>query len=411
MNATLAGISGGSTPYPISRAGPPVGGAALVHLARLAARTLQAPAALVLGPALPNPIFTTPAGADLDAEEARINPNTRAICDYVTASGQPLLLGDLSSNFVEPAPGGLEGGIVAYAGIPLRSAVGIPVAALCIVDNRPRAWSAADLDALREFAGAFEAVPPFSCDSRLEIQFRQSLKLEAVGRLAGGIAHDFNNILTAIRGHADLLLDEIAAVDPRRLDLEEIRRCTERAALLTHQLLAFGRKQILQPRSLDLGTLLPTWAVEYRASLSDDVALQLDVAPGIATIRGDPGQLELALRSLVANAAEALPRGGSIAISAANANLDENFVKSFPYRVLPGPYVRIMVVDNGVGMDEKTLERIFEPFFTTREPPQGAGLGLSTVYGIVKQSGGYIWAESTVGLGTSIKIYLPRPAG
>jgi PAS domain S-box-containing protein len=243
---------------------------------------------------------------------------------------------------------------------------------------------------------------------RLEAQIRQSLKLDAVGRLAGGVAHDFNNLLTAIRGHTELLLEDLAPADPLRADLEEIRRSAERAALLTRQLLAFSRKQVLQPRLLDLRQSLPTMAGVLRRRLGEANDLLIEFAPDLGRVKVDPDQLEAVLSSLVHNARDAMPAGGVVRITASNATLDDGFSRRFPYRVQPGPYVLLTVQDEGIGMDEVTQERIFEPFFTTKEPGKGTGLGLSTVYGIVKQSGGYIWADSAVGRGATMQIYLPR---
>jgi signal transduction histidine kinase len=411
MKAPPTSTTGILAPRGDARAASTAGAEALSRLARLAARTLRAPAALISGPALSKPVFATATGIEIGAANGWISPNTRAICEYVIGSAQPMLLSDLSRGTIPGATGWPTSALLAYAAYPLRGTSGKITGVLCIVDGRARNWTDTDLEALREIAGAIETVPPFAAEPPLDISQRQSLKLEAVGRLAGGIAHDFNNILTAIRGHADLLLDEVADGDPRRLDLEVIRRGAERAARLTHQLLAFGRKQILQPRSLDLATLIPAWVQKYRATVDDAIALQVDIAPGIAPARGDPEQIEDAILNILANAAQAMPGGGRIAISAVNVTLDESFALSFPYRVQPGSYVRINITDEGQGMDPEILERIFEPFFTTREPPLGAGLGLSTAYGIVKQSGGYIWAESEPGQGTTMQLYLPRCTG
>lgn len=414
MKAPAADIAGTSDSGPTSRSGIPSRENALVHLASLAARILRAPVAMITGPALPDPVIASSMGRAIGAEKLWSSANALTICRYISATDRPLLLGDLGISNENTADAPTERPALrarAYAGVPVRSAAASLPGALCVIDDQARSWTPDEIELLRQIAAILEAIPPFSGDPRQEIQVRQSLKLEAVGRLAGGIAHDFNNLLTAIRGHADLLLDDIAADDPMRLDLEQIRRSTDRAALLTRQLLAFGRKQIMQPRTLDLASLLPVWTERLRPELGDGVSLQLDVAPGLTRIKGDPDHLESALRCVVQNADEALPMGGSIAIAAANATIDEAFARRFPYRVQPGEYVQITVADNGRGMDEKTLERIFEPFFTTREPPQGAGLGLSTVYGIVKQSGGYVWAESTVGVGTTIRLYLPGHTG
>jgi signal transduction histidine kinase len=393
------------------RATPPeawaTGGSALVRLVRLAAQILRAPGALIATPELDAPLFLTPTPADQTALAPWKQTNTRAICDYVIATGEPLLLRDLRRSDSGAAALPSNSHAVAYAGIPLRSPAGRILGVLCVLDQRPRDWTALDLAALHEIASAIEALPLCTESPRSEREIRQSLKLEAIGRLAGGVAHDFNNILTAIRGRAELLLDDLASADPRRTEIEEISRSTERAARLTHQLLAFSRRQLLRPQLLDLATLLPAWSAKLQGQLDAGIILQTSVEPDIGPVRADPRLIEEAIHSLVANARDASPQGGCITISATNALIDELFAQRFPYRVVAGPYARIIIEDAGQGMDEETLARIFDPYFTTREPGLGAGLGLSTVYGIVKQSGGYIWAASTPGRGTVVEIYLP----
>jgi signal transduction histidine kinase/CheY-like chemotaxis protein len=379
---------------------------AVVRLTRLAAQLLRTPGALITTPELTTPLFLTPTGTGQLTLEDWNDSNTRAICDYICTTGTPILIRGLSGHKSATTP--IEPLAVSYAGVPIGARAGGPLGALCTIDHLPRDWTATELSALREIAGIIETLPPFSNHPRLEAQVRQSLKLEAVGRLAGGIAHDFNNILTAIRGHADLLLDDVSATHPNRIDIEEIRRSTDRAALLTHQLLAFSRRQVLQPRPFDLIALLPTWAEKLREDLDERIYLKLDRIGESTPVRADPSQIERALQYVVANAAEALPAGGIITISATNSRLEEPFAREFPYRVQPGPYVRLAVTDNGRGMNEETLERIFEPFFTSKDPALGTGLGLSTVYGIIKQSEGYIWAQSSEGHGTTIEIFLPR---
>jgi two-component system cell cycle sensor histidine kinase/response regulator CckA len=241
----------------------------------------------------------------------------------------------------------------------------------------------------------------------LEEQLRQSQKMEAVGQLAGGIAHDFNNLLTAITGYGDLALAKLDSTDPVYRNVEEMRRAGERAATLTRQLLAFSRRQVLQPKVLNLNEAVEDMQGMLGRVLSERVNLSTGLADDLGFTRADPGQIEQVLMNLVINARDAMPEGGCVTITTANVTLDELFTKQH-VGATAGQYVMLAVSDTGIGMERTTLERVFDPFFTTKPAGQGTGLGLSTVYGIVKQTGGQIWAYSEPGLGTTFKVYLPR---
>jgi two-component system cell cycle sensor histidine kinase/response regulator CckA len=240
----------------------------------------------------------------------------------------------------------------------------------------------------------------------LEEQFRQSQKMEAVGLLAGGISHDFNNLLGVILGNADLLLEKLA--DPSQAHyLESIRKAGKSAAQLVRQLLAFSRKQVLYPAVMDMNSVVSDTGQILRRLIGEDVRVKTDLQTGLGSIRADRGQLEQILMNLATNARDAMPNGGTFTIRTENAELGASHVARHPY-VKPGPYIHLSVSDNGMGMPEEVRARVFEPFFTTKEKGRGTGLGLATVYGIVKQSGGYIWVTSEPGIGTSFDFYFPR---
>lgn len=242
----------------------------------------------------------------------------------------------------------------------------------------------------------------------LEEQLGQAVKMEAIGRLAGGIAHDFNNMLAIIQGYADLMLKSMSADDRHRADVESIRTASKRAAILTRQLLAFGRQQAVQPRVMDLNEVVADTDSMLRRIIGKDIELITIPGEDLWHVKVDPTQIEeQVIINLAANAREAMPSGGKLTIETSNITLDENYA-AMHAEVTPGEYVMLAVSDTGMGMTEEVMSHIFEPFFTTKETGKGSGLGLSTVYGIVKQSVGHIWVYSELGKGTTFKIYLPR---
>ncbi len=249
----------------------------------------------------------------------------------------------------------------------------------------------------------------FTAHRKLQEQFQQGLKMEAIGRLAGGVAHDFNNLLTVITGYSETLLMALPPDDPARESITEIRKAGTRAASLTSQLLAFSRKQVLVPAVLDVNKLVGDMETLLRRLIGEDVDFALALGPGPNRVKADPGQLEQVLMNLVVNARAAMPTGGHLTLQTAAVELDESYARLHPY-VVPGRYVLLSVSDTGCGMDDYTKAHLFEPFFTTREKGKGTGLGLATVYGIVKQSGGHIEVYSEPGRGTTFKIYLPSSA-
>jgi PAS domain S-box-containing protein len=246
----------------------------------------------------------------------------------------------------------------------------------------------------------------------LETQFLHSQRLEAIGRLAGGIAHDFNNLLSVIMGYSEILLGKRKEDEELRPQLEEIRQAAERAAHLTRQLLAFSRKQVLEPKMLNLNDVVFDTKKMLQRLIGEDIELHLNLSMDAGSVRIDPGQLEQVILNLVVNARDAMPEGGRLVIETHKVDLREPQHHLHGEAVMPaGSYSMLALTDTGSGMDEETLKRIFEPFFTTKEAGKGTGLGLSTVYGIVKQSGGYIWAYSEAGRGSVFRIYLPRIEG
>jgi PAS domain S-box-containing protein len=242
----------------------------------------------------------------------------------------------------------------------------------------------------------------------LEEQFRQSQKMDAVGRLAGGVAHDFNNLLTVIQAHAEFALSGADSEEERRRDIEEIKKTAENAARLTRQLLTFSRKQAVTPTDLDLNDAIAGMLGMVKRLIGDNIEVVKVAGKDLATIWADPGQIQQVLLNLAVNARDAMPDGGVLRFETANVHVGEGYIGAASAAIPPGDYVMLAVQDTGIGMTEDVRSRVFEPFFTTKQPGQGTGLGLSTVYGIVKQAGGYIWVYSEPGMGTAFKVYFPQ---
>ena len=257
--------------------------------------------------------------------------------------------------------------------------------------------------------GSILMITDVTTHKKLEAQLRMAQKMEAVGLLAGGVAHDFNNLLTAIKGFTALLQLAIEDREDAAEFLGEIDKAADRAAALTSQLLAFSRRQLLRPEALDLNARVRDLERMLRLLLREEGKLILDLNPELDEVLADPGQIEQVILNLAVNARDAIRGrdGGTVTISTTNAELREEFTR-WGVQDAPGSYVRLDVADNGVGMDRATQARIFDPFFTTKDPGQGTGLGLATVYGIVKQSGGYVWVDSRPNQGSVFSIYLPR---
>jgi len=261
-----------------------------------------------------------------------------------------------------------------------------------------------DRDGNLEFLEGF--IEDISERRAMEMQLRQGQKMEAIGRLAGGIAHDFNNLLGVIIGYGDFVSEQIGADSPLRNPVEQIKKAGDRASALTRQLLAFSRQQVLETKVLNLNTIVADMIKMLPPLLGEDIQLRTSLAPALGLVKADQGQIEQVIMNLAVNARDAMPGGGRLTIETRNSHLDEEFVMRHR-PTIPGEYVMLIVSDTGSGMDAQTQAHIFEPFFTTKEQGRGTGLGLATVYGFVKQSGGYVWVQSEPGVGSTFTIYLP----
>ena len=241
---------------------------------------------------------------------------------------------------------------------------------------------------------------------KIQFQLRESQKMEAIGRLAGGVAHDFNNVLTAITIGSEMLLGDLSSGDPKRQDVEEIQKAAERATSLTRQLLTFSRRQMVEVKLLDVNFIISDMDKMLRRLIGEDVQLDTILEPKLNSIKGDSGSIEQVIMNIVVNASDAMPNGGKITVRTENVALVEKDI-TFIAEAKPGDFVRLSIADTGTGMDKETMEHIFEPFFTTKAKGQGTGLGLSTVFGIVKQIDGWINVHSEPGRGSTFRVYIP----
>jgi signal transduction histidine kinase/ActR/RegA family two-component response regulator len=299
--------------------------------------------------------------------------------------------------------------LTSFAGIPLK--IGTLTVGVIGLANRADGYRSAYINELENYAQTCAmAINSARADIDRKIaqeHLRQAQKMEAIGQLAGGIAHDFNNLLTVINGYSTLVLQKIGNNDQIRKEVEQILNAGERAATLVRQLLAFGRRQVLEPRQLNINSLIASLHIILCRLIGENITLSTQLSPDIGLVKADPSQIEQIIMNLVINARDAFDHGGTITIETANRDLDDSFVRK-NRGAMPGSYIMIAVRDNGMGMSDECISRIFEPFFTTKEQGNGTGLGLATVYGIVKQSCGYIQVQSEIGMGSEFRVFLPK---
>ncbi|MBA3498252.1 MAG: response regulator [Gemmatimonadales bacterium] len=388
---------------------------ALDRLTGLASRLLRCPAAVVCAAGEDRPVILSVRGPTDAASNSRPMPIDESFCRCALAAKAPVAIEDIRQpEALRANPVLAELGIVSYAGVPLLALDGHVLGSLSVVDVRPRQWSSAELADLNDLAALAASELQHRLHEadrhRLDPRLVRAERARAIGQLAGGIAHDFNNLLTGIIGHVALLQEEPGLSEVGREDLAQIHRSADRAAGLTRQLLAYSRRQVLAPRVLDLNQLVAGCLSTLRRLMGERVQVVSMPAPRLDPVVADPNQLEHVLTQLCANARESMPDGGTLEIATRQERID-TVAAARLHGLRSGTYVLMEVRDTGRGMDGPTLERIFEPFYSTKAPSAGAGLGLASVYGIVKQSSGHIEAVSAPGQGATFTIYLPRHEG
>jgi signal transduction histidine kinase len=366
------------------------------------------------------------AGSWGDAKEVLITSRLKfgeSLAGRVAVGGEPLLVADLANDRRVTAAhreSCSRHGYRAMLAVPVKVGERV-VGVLTILSRRPEGFCAEDLIIATAFAAQaavalensrlfHETQRAYEELAQTQDQLAQAGKMEAIGHLAGGVAHDFNNLLMVIMGRAELLLKDMDATDPKRSTAKVIEQTAQRAADLTRQLLAFSRKQVLNPVVLDLNAVVSKMGEMLRRLIGEDIDLVTVLGSALGHVKADPGQIEQIIMNLAVNARDAMPEGGRLTLETANVDLDTDYARKH-VGARPGPHVMLALSDTGIGMDAQTQTHIFEPFFTTKGPRKGTGLGLAMVYGIVKQSGGNIWVYSEPGKGASFKIYLPRIEG
>jgi signal transduction histidine kinase len=382
------------------------------RLTQLAARVLKAPMAIISLVGAEQVFFKSSYGMPEQLAYGRQMPLSHSFCQLVATTGLPLLVPDTRQHTMLQDEAAIPDlGIVAYAGVPLITPDGHILGALCVLDEQPRLWSSNEIDMLHGIAAAvvteIQLRRAIAERNHYEAQLFQVQKGESLGFLAGGIVHDFNNVLTAIASYADLALRDLPPDGTLRSDLVEIQKAADRATSLTRQLLAFVRKQSIEPCVFDLNVLMIDMGKLLRRLIRANIELVMLPAHDQSYVKADPGQISQVLLNLAVNARDAMPDGGTLTIVTAAVLLDDDCVDRRPEDEARA-YIMLAISDTGVGMAEEARAHLFEPFFTTKEHGQGTGLGLATCQNIVRRYGGRICISSNVGRGTTIQIYLPR---
>jgi len=416
------------------------------RLSRLAARFVNAPVALVSLVDADRQFFKSCIGLPEPWSSIRETPLSHSFCQHNRVAGHPLLIEDARTHpLVKDNLAIRDLNVIAYLGIPLITSDGYVLGSFCVIDYKPRQWGAEDVAVIQDLAAAVMTEIQLRTEiaarnraeeerddlaglnallrteiaarkqaeeqqHQLELQLHQGQKMEAIGRLAGGVAHDFNNMLTVILGYAELMKKYVPGDSPLTKNLLGIEKAALRSRDMTRQLLALSRQQIVAPRLLNLNEQLVTTNQTLARLIGEDIDISFRPTVGLWNVRIDPSQLDQIIINLAVNARDALPGGGKLTIETANRSFDEAYCRAHP-GFSPGDYVLLSVSDNGTGMDQETMANIFEPFFTTKEIGKGTGLGLATVYGIVKQNEGFINVDSEPWEGTTFRIYFPRSVG